>query len=142
MEIVGCGCFDYSSKIACAASHCWNRVRHSPEKIFQASIAECDDRFICEYQFLVANYFLLCNIASTPVPYWPAPGNVPGGCSCDMGAYTQLLLNASAASLKCGSNFNNTIKDCSCCAKSVEVSAYAPLLQRLCFHLPCKLTAE
>ena len=25
-QVMGCGCFDYSSQIACAASHCWNRV--------------------------------------------------------------------------------------------------------------------
>jgi len=105
VQVMGCGCFGYSSQIACAASHCWNRV------------------YGCEYQFLVANYFSLCNVASPPIPYWPAPENAPGGCSCALGLYTQALLNAYETSSECGLAVNNTIKECGCCAKSVEVSA-------------------
>ncbi|KAF5682445.1 hypothetical protein FCIRC_4999 [Fusarium circinatum] len=113
VELLACGCQDYVDNFNCYAAFCWNRV------------------WECEYQEYMVSYFMNCNIAKQPVPYFPAPKNAQGACSCNVG---QVYLNIqdaiqqtgtcsnSANSGDAGSNLQK-IEGCNCCEISGALSS-------------------
>ncbi|KAF5977253.1 putative membrane protein [Fusarium bulbicola] len=113
VELLACGCQDYVDNFNCYAAFCWNRF------------------WECEYQEYMVSYFMNCNIAKQPVPYFPAPKNAQGACSCNVG---QVYLNIqdaiqqtgtcsnSANSGDAGSNLQK-IEGCNCCEISRALSS-------------------
>ncbi|KAF5579272.1 uncharacterized protein FSUBG_13647 [Fusarium subglutinans] len=113
VELLACGCQDYVDNFNCYAAFCWNRV------------------WECEYQEYVVSYFMNCDTAKKPVPYFPAPKNAQGACSCNVG---QVYLNIqdaiqqtgtcsnSANSGDAGSNLQK-IEGCNCCEISGALSS-------------------
>ena len=89
----------------------------------------------CEYQSVVAQYFDLCPLAAAPVPYWPAPDNAPGGCSCNTGEVLEAYIAAEAQSVACLQNATSMTNTnnleyiskmdtaCGCCATGITISA-------------------
>lgn len=115
VELLACGCQDYVDNFNCYAAFCWNRV------------------WECEYQEYMVSYFMNCNIAKQPVPYFPAPKNAPGACSCNVG---QVYLNiqdviqqtatcSNAADSGDAGNNLQQIEGCNCCEISGALSRHA-----------------
>ncbi|KAJ5370746.1 uncharacterized protein N7496_006838 [Penicillium cataractarum] len=127
--VLGCGCAMYQSYMNCVAESCWNQA------------------YSCEYDELVAEYFLECPTATEPIPYWPAPDNAPAGCSCNLGKVLQSVLNAQKEYNSCITNNTSTSvielsnKDtaCGCC----EVSAGLSAMYETCPDtIPAKMGAD
>jgi hypothetical protein len=83
----------------------------------------------------MTGYFEDCPTAVTPVPYWPAPDNVPDACSCNLGNVYMAVTNSITQGTSCKTNVSNTVStdatntveliaDCQCCAESSIVSRY------------------
>ncbi|KAK0391550.1 hypothetical protein NLU13_1050 [Sarocladium strictum] len=112
-ELLACTCVDYVSNYNCFASHCWNRV------------------WECEYQDYMVGYFQNCLTAKTPVPYFPAPDNVPDACSCNLGRVYAALHDAIQESTTCSNNANSgdagsdlqRMEGCNCCAVGGSIAA-------------------
>lgn len=80
------------------------------------------------------------------IPFWPAPENAAGGCSCNIGKLAGKEKLISAQLTECSNNMTNLdqlseVKDitnyaqaCICCAQSAIVSAYVP---NSSFEKPC-----
>lgn len=87
----------------------------------------------CEYQTLVASYVGLCEIMTLPVPYYPAPDNAPGSCSCNTGKVLETFLEARSSEVSCETSSESTSladipareEACVCCGTSIIISAYA-----------------
>ncbi|KAF7156248.1 hypothetical protein CNMCM5623_009641 [Aspergillus felis] len=111
--VLSCGCAMYQAYMNCVGESCWNQA------------------YSCEYGKLVATYFAECPVASEPVPFWPAPDNAPGGCSCNLGKVLQATLNAQKENNACLTNktttnvieLSNKYTACGCCEVSAGLSA-------------------
>lgn len=118
VELLACGCQDYVDNFNCYAAFCWNRV------------------WECEYQEYMVSYFMNCNTAKQPVPYFPAPKNAPGACSCNVGQVYLNIQDAIQQTATCsngadsGDAGNNLqqIEGCNCCEISGALSRYNRLL--------------
>lgn len=85
--------------------------------------------YSCEYQYLVSAYKLQRTV-DEQIPFYPAPDNAPGGCSCNLG---EVETNATASVAKVQSTCHQYVTSigtddlltCQCCAWSASVSAYA-----------------
>ncbi|KAL4899361.1 hypothetical protein BDW74DRAFT_115674 [Aspergillus multicolor] len=108
----------------CAASSCWNKV------------------YSCEYQQQASDYVSSAvNPDTENIPFWPAPDNAAGRCSCPIGKVTtaQVLLNEGMES--CGDladPFNQTPDEiesigmgCLCCGWSSWLSTLDSFCPRL-----------
>jgi hypothetical protein len=92
----------------------------------------CLQIYGCEYQSLVAGYAGICQIRTLPVPYWPAPDNAPGSCSCNTGKVIEAYLGSQASVLSCAKNVESLSlseipameEACACCEASITISAY------------------
>ncbi|KAJ5088199.1 hypothetical protein N7456_011815 [Penicillium angulare] len=80
---VDCGCTAHQEYINCMAHSCWNQV------------------YSCEYQLFIQQYFSICPGAIEPIPFWPAPDNAPGRCSCDLGKVLKNTLSARKEQVSC-----------------------------------------
>ncbi|KAL5363436.1 hypothetical protein BJX96DRAFT_155728 [Aspergillus floccosus] len=108
-----CSCVMHQAFIKCVAESCWNQA------------------YSCEYGNLVASYFAKCPTAAKPIPFWPAPDNAPGGCSCNLGKVLQSMINAQTEYNTCITDRNSSSvtelgnKDtaCGCCEVSTGLSA-------------------
>ncbi|RKL45776.1 hypothetical protein BFJ72_g3321 [Fusarium proliferatum] len=113
VELLACGCQDYVDNFNCYAAFCWNRV------------------WECEYQEYMVSYFMNCNTAKQPVPYFPAPKNAPGACSCNVGQVYLNIQDAIQQTATCsngadsGDAGNNLqqIEGCNCCEISGALSS-------------------
>lgn len=111
--VLACGCAEYQGYMNCVAESCWNQA------------------YSCEYDKLVAQYFIQCPIATEPIPFWPAPDNAPRGCSCNLGKVVQSVNKAQKEYDSCITNSTTTSaidlanKDtaCGCCEVSAGLSA-------------------
>jgi len=125
----GCSCVDGIEKINCFAEACWNKV--SDVKSENLLHTECSKIYGCEYQVLVADYFETCDQAVPPIPYWPAPPNAPGSCSCNTGEVFLTIKEAETSLLICEEGALTSVtglKDCFCCLESVSISAYVQFI--------------
>ncbi|KAF5567476.1 hypothetical protein FNAPI_645 [Fusarium napiforme] len=86
VELLACGCQDYVDNFNCYAAFCWNRV------------------WECEYQEYMVSYFMNCATAKQPVPYFPAPKDAQGTCSCNV---EQVFLNIQDAIQQTATCYNN-----------------------------------
>ncbi|CRG89956.1 hypothetical protein PISL3812_06996 [Talaromyces islandicus] len=107
--VVACGWQDDINKMLCYQSSCWNKA------------------YSCEYQYLVS-YYKVQRTVDEKIPFYPAPDNAPGGCSCNLG---EVETNATASLNKVESCSNYTgsldatdLLTCQCCAWSASVSAF------------------
>jgi hypothetical protein len=107
--LVACGDVFTEAQINCYLSDCWNKV------------------YSCEYQVLAIEA-LSDFVAPLSVPFFPAPDNAPGGCSCNLG---KLLTTVNAyhnhTETECAfSSTMNTVAGigaCNCCGGSAELSS-------------------
>ena len=127
----GCACGGFLQQMNCFAESCWNRVCYIRASL--GTVADiCLQIYGCEYQSLVANYIGLCEIMTLPVPYWPAPDNAPGGCSCNTGKLLEAFLGSQTSALSCERNAEALslseipamLEACVCCTTSIAISAY------------------
>ncbi|GLI72543.1 hypothetical protein PoHVEF18_000720 [Penicillium ochrochloron] len=103
----------YQSYINCVAESCWNQV------------------YSCEYDKLIEEYFVQCPAATEPIPFWPAPDNAPGGCSCNLGKVLHSVMKAQQEYTTCITNdtstsviqLSNKNTACGCCEVSAGLSA-------------------
>ncbi|KAF4947797.1 hypothetical protein FGADI_10130 [Fusarium gaditjirri] len=113
VELLACGCQDYINNFNCYAAYCWNRV------------------WECEYQEYMISYFMNCANAKQPVPYFPAPKNAPGACSCNIGQVHLNIQDAIHQMATCSNNANSgdagsdlqQMEGCSCCEISGALSS-------------------
>jgi hypothetical protein len=93
----------------------------------------CLQIYGCEYQSLVISYAGLCQLIMTlPVPYWPAPDNAPGSCSCNTGEFLETYLGSQTSELSCAKNAEllslgeipARLEACACCGTGITISAY------------------
>ncbi|CEJ58663.1 hypothetical protein PMG11_07313 [Penicillium brasilianum] len=111
--VLGCGCAMYQAYINCVAESCWNQA------------------YSCQYNELVAEYFLECPTATETIPFWPAPDNAPAGCSCNLGKVLQSVIKAQKEYTSCITNststsviqLSNTDTACGCCEFSAGLSS-------------------
>ncbi|KAL1961616.1 hypothetical protein VTN77DRAFT_1391 [Rasamsonia byssochlamydoides] len=106
--VIACGWQKDVDEMLCYMESCWNKV------------------YSCEYQYLVASY-LVQRTSSETIPFFPAPDNAPGGCSCNLG---KVLVNATNSIEQASSCAQYTLASqtdlltCQCCAWSAGVSAF------------------
>uniref|UniRef100_A0A093VEG7 Uncharacterized protein n=1 Tax=Talaromyces marneffei PM1 TaxID=1077442 RepID=A0A093VEG7_TALMA len=107
--VIACQWTQWVDQMLCYQTSCWNKI------------------YSCEYQFLVSEY-LSEQTASAKIPYYPAPDNAPGGCSCNLGeVLNNVTANVNAAGSTCSKYVNgisNDIFTCECCGWSAAVSAF------------------
>lgn len=81
----------------------------------------------------MTGYFEDCPTAVEPVPYWPAPDNVPDACSCNLGNVYTAITSSITQGTTCSTNVSTSadatnnvdlISDCECCAESSVLSRY------------------
>ncbi|RBQ68209.1 hypothetical protein FVER53590_09992 [Fusarium verticillioides] len=112
-ELLACSCQDYVDNFNCYAAFCWNRV------------------WECEYQEYMVSYFMNCATAKQPVPYFPAPKNAPGACSCNVGQVYLNIQDAIQQTATCSNNADSgdagnnlqQIEGCNCCEISGALSS-------------------
>lgn len=92
--------------------------------------------YSCQYQLFVEQYFLQCPVAAEPIPFWPAPDNAPGRCSCNLGKILQHTFKATEEEATCLDKATGVVNignlgevasnstGCACCAVSAGLSAY------------------
>ncbi|KAH7309322.1 hypothetical protein BKA65DRAFT_519610 [Rhexocercosporidium sp. MPI-PUGE-AT-0058] len=107
-----CFCFARTYLLNCEGQFCWNKV------------------YGCEYNDLVQLLLDACHpdlVKTDDIPFWPAPANAPGGCSCDNSATD--LANAelwSTTHEACSigkvvdTNDKNSTWNCNCCFWSLS----------------------
>ncbi|KAI9046025.1 uncharacterized protein KD926_005972 [Aspergillus affinis] len=106
-----CSCPQYQAQIDCATSSCWNQV------------------YSCEYDLTVGALLESCEDKQSvdDIPFWPAPDNAKGACSCNVGKVDQISYGAMAKVQKqCGlkaSSDGSKIQECACCGLSAALSA-------------------
>ncbi|KAL5050912.1 hypothetical protein BDW71DRAFT_80225 [Aspergillus fruticulosus] len=80
-----CECARQGAYTRCAAVSCWNMV------------------YSCEYQLQVTDQINSCvNPNLDGIPFWPAPDNAAGRCSCSIGDLTTAQVLASEVLASCG----------------------------------------
>ncbi|KIW24344.1 uncharacterized protein PV07_10063 [Cladophialophora immunda] len=104
---IACTCVMWLDEINCAVSNCWNEV------------------YSCQYQALIIRYMTFCPTSQDGFPFFPAPDNAPGGCSCNIGQVYLNAANSYTESTKCSSpsSVDGEIA-CICC---MEASAYSSI---------------
>ncbi|KAK1142934.1 hypothetical protein N8T08_007175 [Aspergillus melleus] len=106
-----CSCTQHQAEIDCATSSCWNQV------------------YSCEYDLTVGALLESCEDKQSvdDIPFWPAPENAAGGCSCNVGKVDKISYGALAKVEKqCGlkaSADDSKIQGCACCGFSAALSA-------------------
>ncbi|CAG8191840.1 unnamed protein product [Penicillium olsonii] len=113
-----CGAEQSALQMDCAGSHCWNQV------------------YSCEYQDTVIGWIdQYPNPNRDGLPFFPAPDNAPGSCSCNLGKVDRKLYLGTEQMTKCSNNETNLNqftkvdditsygKACSCCAFSSIISS-------------------
>ncbi|KAH7417821.1 hypothetical protein BKA64DRAFT_652931 [Cadophora sp. MPI-SDFR-AT-0126] len=107
-----CLCFNYAYLLNCEGQFCWNKV------------------YGCEYNDLVELLLDSCGsdlVNSDEIPFWPAPADAPGACSCNNSAVD--LENANLWSTTheaCSTgevtdpNDKNSSWNCNCCFWSIS----------------------
>jgi hypothetical protein len=93
--------------------------------------------YSCEYQQTAQDVLNLClNFDMDQIPFWPAPAEAAGGCSCNIGDVARKEVQISAQLTECSNNKTNLNKmtevgdmtnyaqACICCAESAIISAY------------------
>lgn len=119
------GCISLSDQLNCAMSFCWNRV------------------YSCDYQRVATDLAEFCNVGGDDedddesdqdeslattfagIPYYPAPDDAPGGCSCNLGGMLVAMNNELSTVYSCGGNDDYSAdlsQTCSCCAYSGAMS--------------------
>ncbi|KAF2716230.1 hypothetical protein K431DRAFT_316689 [Polychaeton citri CBS 116435] len=84
--------------------------------------------YSCGYQQQVLSFLDSCSLASTPIPYWPAPDNAPDSCSCNYGSALNELQDSVWAESNCTSSaagadaYDPDFTPCTCCGYSAAVS--------------------
>ena len=104
------------------------------------SLADTEQAYSCQYQALVRQYFSICPSAVNP-PFWPAPANAPGACSCNYGQVWDYIRKVGNEQVACyndairsangGRNMNDVVRQesgCACCGASGIYSACVPAL--------------
>ncbi|KAG4428467.1 hypothetical protein IFR05_016053 [Cadophora sp. M221] len=108
-DIRPCVCKAQAAVLNCVGRYCWNKV------------------YGCEYQELAEEMQVHCLPASpeNKSPFWPAPPNVPGTCSCDTSsAFTKLLAPSDADTYgRCSDNIT---------AQLAKVSSYEKIMCGCC----------
>ncbi|PLB51456.1 hypothetical protein P170DRAFT_433443 [Aspergillus steynii IBT 23096] len=105
-----CACTRDRARIDCAASSCWNQV------------------YSCEYQLTVSDLAETCDKPDLDnIPFYPAPDNAPGGCSCAVGKVNKAMLEATKiqgnqCDLKSSAS-DSEIEECMCCGYSAILSS-------------------
>lgn len=139
-----CSCELYSEQLNCALEYCWNQVYGCEYQKTALNVVNiCADSSTFEadnststdpadstdddspIEELVGSYY-----AKAGVPYFPAPADAPGSCSCNLvSAYTAVTLQIYAGS-ECASNdtTGSISQTCGCCVYSGAYSA----LQQIC----------
>jgi hypothetical protein len=101
--------------------------------------------YSCDYQQLVIFALQNCPIAALPIPFFPAPADAPGGCSCNIGQVYIAGQAAKSEQEQCSMNVTaaastNQItpiqatvanEACTCCAASYPVSVYLFLTTKI-----------
>lgn len=107
--VIACQWTQWVDQMLCYQSSCWNKI------------------YSCEYQYLVSEYLEQQTVSAT-IPYYPAPDNAPGGCSCNLGElFNNVTLNVNAAGSGCSKYVDGTSDNlyiCECCGWSAAVSAF------------------
>lgn len=101
-KILACSCVGTLRYLNCAMANCWNVV------------------YGCEYQAIANIYDSVC---ANPVPFFPAPDNAPGGCSCNLG---YVLYNNTYAAIDykdCISGDVTQNDACTCCFQATGYAA-------------------
>ncbi|OQU97907.1 hypothetical protein CLAIMM_03771 [Cladophialophora immunda] len=106
---IACTCVMWLDEINCAVSNCWNEV------------------YSCQYQALIIRYMTFCPTSQDGFPFFPAPDNAPGGCSCNIGQVYLNAANSYTESTKCSSpsSVDGEIA-CICCMEASAYSSVAP----------------
>ena len=107
-----CSCEDYIGNYNCYSTHCWNQV------------------WGCDYQEYIVEYLIGCPAAKLPVPYFPAPDNAAGACSCNLGKVYNAITGAITQGASCMQSSHpidselGYLKDsaCGCCELSGALS--------------------
>ncbi|KAL4801191.1 hypothetical protein BDV18DRAFT_149815 [Aspergillus unguis] len=119
-----CECARQQSYTRCAASYCWNMV------------------YSCEYQQQVTDSINSCIKPDVDsVPFWPAPDNAAGRCSCSIGDLTTVQFRVNQVIAECGDQvdpFSQSADDiqsygmgCLCCGFSGLLSSLSSVCPRL-----------
>ncbi|KAK0124810.1 hypothetical protein ONS96_008691 [Cadophora gregata f. sp. sojae] len=111
-EYVDCFCFSNAYLLNCEAQFCWNKV------------------YGCEYNDIAENLLSFCSpdlVKSDGIPFWPAPGNAPGACSCDNSATDLEMADIWSTTREACStgevtdpNDKNSAANCGCCYWSIS----------------------
>lgn len=88
----------------------------------------CIQVYSCEYQVLVGGLLAEQSDPTTSdIPFWPAPANAPGGCSCNFGdIYQNVTASMDLIQTECPQYVSSgaiALGACQCCAWSAAVSA-------------------
>ncbi|RPB16141.1 hypothetical protein P167DRAFT_542403 [Morchella conica CCBAS932] len=106
--IVGCGYGNQINQMNCYMSSCWNKI------------------YSCEYSALAAQYTTDRDLMTPePIPFWPAPANAPGACSCNIGEAVVNSTQVYLESIGCISTYQNVpdLFGCTCCSFDGALSA-------------------
>ncbi|KAL4879965.1 hypothetical protein BJY04DRAFT_88437 [Aspergillus karnatakaensis] len=126
-----CECARQSAYVRCAVGHCWNKI------------------YSCEYQMLASDSVTSClNPDLNGVPFWPAPDDANGRCSCPIGKVTTAQVLSLQLTDQCGdvgsmgSNADEIMAfgmACLCCS----ISGYLSSLPNFCPRLdPAEIGME
>ncbi|KAE8352409.1 hypothetical protein BDV28DRAFT_161842 [Aspergillus coremiiformis] len=113
-----CECIRNTHYIECAATSCWNQV------------------YSCEYQQTASDLLDTCiNTDIDAIPFFPAPENAPGGCSCNLGRIAKVQVLADEKLNECVHNMTEMNRQgaykqtkiygdiCVCCGQSSIISS-------------------
>ncbi|KAF3399858.1 hypothetical protein F1880_008166 [Penicillium rolfsii] len=136
--INACGCVRATDQIDCTASSCWNQVCAAKELGYEikSHVSFSLQVYSCEYQRTAQDVLNTClGFDMDQIPFWPAPADAAGGCSCNIGHVAQKEVQISAQLTECknnktnlnklteGDDMTNYAQACICCAESAIVSA-------------------
>ncbi|KAK3674156.1 hypothetical protein LTR78_006003 [Recurvomyces mirabilis] len=102
-DIVACADTANAFRLGCIYQYCWNVV------------------YSCEVQQLVS--LVAQTEGNGGIPYYPAPDNALGGCSCNLELVEEVVIGSLSALGACSNTYNNNA-GCECCA---QAGAYAGL---------------
>ncbi|KAJ5569503.1 uncharacterized protein N7459_008933 [Penicillium hispanicum] len=130
--VLACGLEKEVNQLLCYLSNCWNKVGANLHFVMISCGSYTNSTlevYSCEYQYLASAY-LIARTAENTVPFYPAPANAPGSCSCNMG---NILKNATASPAliqnKCSSytlTEETSPTECQCCSWSAALSSRIP----------------
>lgn len=104
---LACACVGQLDELNCAMTNCWNVV------------------YGCEYQQLANMYTANC---ASPVPFFPAPDNAPGGCSCNLGYVLYNETNVEFEYKDCITSDVDRNAGCTCCQQAAGYASYVRLV--------------